>query len=86
MGQVVNMGRAFAKEMLEVVDELRARIINGEIVSLAIVAEVTLHGAPRIVMRGRFTTDPYRALAALNAAEVKVMVRREALRTDFNEM
>jgi hypothetical protein len=71
--------------MLEAVDELRARIDNGEITSLAIVAEVMRRGPPRIVIQGRFISDPYRALAALTMAEVRMLVLSGALRSDFSD-
>lgn len=54
--------------MLEALDELRERVINGEVCSLAVQAEVTGQGQPRFVFLGRFEQDPFRALLALERA------------------
>lgn len=58
--------------MVDVVDEVRSRIENGEVHSLAIVMEVQGQSVPLIAMRGRFERDPFRALLALERAQYKV--------------
>jgi hypothetical protein len=69
--------------MLEVVDELRARIALGEITSLALIAEAISPGPPRSILLGRYNVDSHRALVALSVAKTRVIVRADALRSDF---
>jgi hypothetical protein len=73
VGEVVKLARAFEKDMLSVVDELRERVRNGEITGLAILAEVTHPAPPRLVLRGRYQRDPYRAMTALLVAKAALM-------------
>lgn len=69
---VVGLGEFLGRDMLTVVDEIRQRILNGEIASLAVVGEVMGQQHPAIAYCGRFHTDPYRALLALQHASFRL--------------
>lgn len=79
MGEVVKLSRAFETDMLSVVDELRQRVVDGEISALAIMVELPHPEPPRLVLRGRYQRDPFKAMTALNVAKVMVMKKASRL-------
>lgn len=80
---VSKLGDVLGRGMADVVDELRGRIQEGEVLSLALVVEVMGERRPMTVIRGRFQTDPYSALAALTRAKHVLQLRLDGL--DFAE-
>lgn len=61
--------------MLVAVDELRQRVLAGEVLSLAILAEVVGQNAPSTVIHGRFASEPYRGLLALQRVAYRLHVK-----------
>lgn len=72
---VAKIGEFLGRDMLCVVDELRERIVNGEVFSLAIIAEGGRPHEPNVVLRGRYNSDPYRALVAFQRASRRLHLR-----------
>lgn len=72
MSAAVRIGEVRGRPMIEVLDELRERVANGEITSLAIVAERVFHPQPELTVYGRFREEPFRGLSALQVASAKL--------------
>lgn len=69
---VTKLVEFLGRDVGELIDELQMRLDRNELVSLAVVVEVEQRSTPLIAFAGRFRTDPYRALVALQRAQRKV--------------
>lgn len=71
------MSDVLARGMLDVVEELRMRLVDGEVVSMLLITELAGERRPVTVVRGRFERDNYSALTALARAEHAVHQRMD---------
>lgn len=72
---VRSLNQVLGKEMLEVLDGLRAQVVAGNVHSLAVIAEMDSQIAPLMELRGRYDLDPHRAALAVQRAAGRVHKR-----------
>lgn len=66
---VTSITAPLGKGIVDLLEELRDRAANGEVLSLAIIVEIQGQRSPMTLMRGTYGRDPFRALAALSRAK-----------------
>lgn len=86
MGHVVPIGKHLENELLQACDEMHQRVATGEIISMIALVQVQGSAVPQMVALGRFKTDPYLALAALERGRIHVHRKLDAMAPidDFN--